>query len=85
MWHQCTAFDADFIALGSPGPDFPSGEGEIHFMGRLTPGYVMGNIDVEAQQAMGLARHDMTAQRIPTQERRMLERANEILGFSVQI
>ena len=82
---SCTAFDADAIALGLPGPDFPSGKGESNFMGRLAPDYVMGNIDIEAQRAMGLANHEMDGQGIPTQERRMLEKANEVFRFSAQI
>ena len=51
-------------------------------MGRLAPDYVMGNIGVDAQRAMGLARYDTKIHGIPAQERRMLEKANEIFGFS---
>ena len=51
-------------------------------MGRLTPDYVMDNISVEAQRAMGLAPFDAAARGIPGGERRMLEKANEILGFT---
>ena len=54
-------------------------------MGHLAPDYVMGNIGVEAQRAMGLASYKTNGQGIPSQERRMLEKANEIFGFSAQI
>ena len=42
----------------------------------------MKNIPPEAQQAMGLARYHVDASGIPSTERRMLESANEILGFT---
>ena len=66
---------------GTPGPDFPSGVGESHHLGRLTPDFVMQNIDVEARRAMGLTRYDAGQQGLPERERQMLQRANEILGF----
>lgn len=68
--------------LGTPGPDFPSsGLGESQHLGRLTPDFVMQNVDVEAQRAMGLMRYDDQKKGLPDREQRMLERANEILGF----
>lgn len=66
---------------GVPAPDFPSGEGECDFRGRLTPDYVMDNISIEAQRAMGLAKYDDSVQGLPATERKMLQRANGILGF----
>ncbi|KAL8832771.1 MAG: hypothetical protein Q9191_000041 [Dirinaria sp. TL-2023a] len=68
---------------GAPGPDFPSGVGETQHVGRLTPDFVMQNITPEAQRAMGLAKYE-TGDRpgISSGERKMLERANEILGFA---
>lgn len=50
-------------------------------MGRLAPDYVMENIGVEAQRAMGLAPYNDNVKGIPTEERRMLEKANQIFGF----
>lgn len=67
---------------GVPAPDFPSGEGEGGFMGRLTADYVMQNIDLDAQRAMGLARFESEAPGVGTRERSMLHRANGILGFT---
>lgn len=66
---------------GVPAPDFPSGEGEGQFMGRLTADYVMKNIDLDAQRAMGLSKYDSSVPGLLPQERKTLERANEILGF----
>ena len=66
---------------GTPGPDFPSGEGEKEFVGRLTPDFVMGNISAEAQRGMGLARYDVGKKGMVGREREILERANEILRF----
>ncbi|KAL8939437.1 MAG: hypothetical protein Q9216_003356 [Gyalolechia sp. 2 TL-2023] len=70
------------FAEGTPAPDFPSGEGESHHRGRLTPEYVMKNISLEAQQAMGLAPWDPEQKGIPERERGVLRKANEILGFA---
>ena len=66
-----------------PGPDFPSGAGESQHQGRLTPDFVMQNIDIEAQRAMGLARYDSNQKGLLERERHMLQRANEILGFDL--
>jgi len=71
-----------FTAAGVPAPDFPSGEGESQFMGRLTTDYVMQNIDLDAQRALGLARYNSDAPGLRPQERQMMHRANEILGFA---
>ncbi|KAI4125292.1 MAG: hypothetical protein LQ338_004338 [Usnochroma carphineum] len=70
------------FAEGTPAPDFPSGEGESQHRGRLTPEYVMKNISVEAQRAMGLAPYDVQEKGIPEPERAVLRKANEILGFA---
>lgn len=66
---------------GIPAPDFPSGEGESRHLGRLTPDYVMQNIDVDAQRAMGVSRWDEHVEVKTLGEARLLQRANEILGF----
>lgn len=50
-------------------------------MGRLTADYVMQNINVKAQQAMGLAKFPSHRKGVSEGEHKMLERANEILGF----
>ena len=71
----------DAFSEGLPGPDFPSSIGESQHIGRLTPDFVMQNIDKEAQQAMGLTRFDTERIDLLAKERRMLQRANGILGF----
>ena len=43
----------------------------------------MQNIGLEAQRAMGLTKYDAdNVLGLPLQEREMLKRANEILGFA---
>ena len=66
---------------GIPPPDYPSGAGESAFRGRLTPDYIMSNIPLEAQRALGLAGYDSSAPGVAATERKMLGRANGILGF----
>ena len=56
--------------------------GESYHLGRLNPDFVMQNIDVEAQQAMGLTKYDTTQSGMPEIERRTLQSANQILGFA---
>lgn len=51
-------------------------------MGRLTTDYAMQNISSEAQQAMGLAKLSSNKKGISKGEQKILERANEILGFA---
>ncbi|KAL9585082.1 MAG: hypothetical protein Q9203_004402 [Teloschistes exilis] len=71
------------FAEGLPAPDFPSSdEGESHHRGRLTPEYVMKNISMEAQRAMGLVAFPAEAKGVLEQERMVMRRANEILGFA---
>ena len=55
--------------------------GESEHLGRLTPDFVVRNINVDAQRAMGLAKFDQVRQDLPKEQRHMLQRANEILGF----
>ena len=55
--------------------------GESEFLGRLTPDFVLEHISAEAARGMGLARWDVEQKGVISRERRMLERANEILGF----
>lgn len=71
------------FAEGLPAPDFPSSnEGESQHRGRLTPEYVMENISPEAQRAMGLVAFPADAKGVLEQERRVMTRANAILGFN---
>ena len=73
----------DAFAEGLPGPDFPGSEvGEGEFVGRLEPDFVSRNFGVEGLRGMGLERWDAEAKGVRGGERRMLERANEILGFA---
>ena len=51
-------------------------------MGRLAMDYVMRTISSDAQRAMGLAKWKVDEKGISTGQKRMLERANEILGFA---
>lgn len=67
---------------GTPAPDFPSGIGESEYLGRLTPDFVMQNIDIQAQRAMGLAKYDSDQKGLQERERQALENANSILGFA---
>jgi hypothetical protein len=68
--------------LGTPAPDYPSGMGESEHLGRLTPDFVMQNIDVEAQRAMGLTRYDSDQKGLQERERQVLQKANSLLGFA---
>ncbi|KAL8657444.1 MAG: hypothetical protein Q9226_001916 [Calogaya cf. arnoldii] len=70
------------FAEGTPAPDFPSGEGESQHRGRLTPDYVMKNISRKAQRAMGLAAFDTTHSGILKGEKKTMQKANRILGFT---
>ena len=77
---------SDHISLsnkltGIPPPDFPSGPGESEFRGRLAPDYILDHIPLEAQRGMGLAGYEAQAEGVAAAERKMLGRANEILGF----
>jgi hypothetical protein len=68
------------FSQGTPGPDFPGGLGESKHIGRPTAEYFMQNADKDGLQAMGLEAwsDDRT---LLDGERRMLEKANEVLGF----
>ncbi|KAI9147547.1 microtubule associated protein [Paramyrothecium foliicola] len=62
---------------GTPGPDFPGGEGESRHVGRPGLADVKGD---QARQAMGLERVTLKAGQRPT-EADVVRRVNEILGF----
>ncbi|KAL8915753.1 MAG: hypothetical protein Q9172_006701 [Xanthocarpia lactea] len=70
------------FADGTPAPDFPSGDGESQHRGRLTTEYVMKNISLKAQRAMGLAAFDIRPQEKSKRERDTLKMANQIPGFT---
>lgn len=69
-------------STGTPAPDFPSGPSEAEHLGHLMPDYFLANLSLEGQRAIGLARFDSEQRRgISEGEKKMLARANEILGF----
>ncbi|KAI9872884.1 MAG: hypothetical protein M1830_001089, partial [Pleopsidium flavum] len=69
---------------GTPGPDFPGGKGESEHVGRATAEYLGQTADVKGQQAMGLASWDLNETNISDGQRRMLHKANGILGVRNQ-
>lgn len=80
MYHNSQAALTD--CSGTPAPDFPSGIGESEHLGRLTPDFVMQNIDIQAQRAMGLTKYNTDQKDLPERERQVLHTANSILGFT---
>ena len=56
--------------------------GESEHLGRLTPDFVIQNISIDSQRAMGLAKYDQDRGDLPQIEREMLETANQILRFT---
>ena len=69
----------DRFRAGTPGPDFPGGEGESRHVGRPTEETMPGGSI--AKQSMGLKKLKIS----PTAtkgERKAVERANVILGFT---
>lgn len=74
------------IHIGTPAPDFPSGPGEYHHLGRLTPDHVMSSISLPAQRALGLRPFELRPSsqqtgEILNGEDHVLKKANAILGF----
>ena len=65
---------------GTPGPDFPGGEGESRHIGRATEEYVRKYCDPLGIQAMGLDKLAAVEGETPG-AREAVERANTILGF----
>ncbi|KAG6256929.1 hypothetical protein E4U23_000081 [Claviceps purpurea] len=65
---------------GTPGPDFPGGEGESRHVGRPTEDMLRGWADGVGQQAVGLSKLRVRDGARPG-ERRAVERANAVLGF----
>ncbi|KAJ6441050.1 DNA ligase [Purpureocillium lavendulum] len=65
---------------GTPGPDFPGGEGESRHVGRPSEEALRGWTDGAGRQAFGLERLAVRDAALPG-EREVVERANGILGF----
>ncbi|OAQ66392.1 hypothetical protein VFPPC_07954 [Pochonia chlamydosporia 170] len=65
---------------GTPGPDFPGGEGESRHIGRPTEGMLRGWTNDLGRQAFGLDKIVVREGALPG-EREVVERANAALGF----
>ncbi|PHH91414.1 hypothetical protein CDD83_557 [Cordyceps sp. RAO-2017] len=82
-----TAINAEYVARqrtafrdGTPGPDFPGGEGESRHVGRPTEAALRGWTTAAGRQAFGLEKLELRQDGLPG-ERAAVERANAILGF----
>ncbi|KAM4065721.1 hypothetical protein HRG_010563 [Hirsutella rhossiliensis] len=82
-----TALNAEYLARqrdafrrGTPGPDFPGGEGEARHVGRPTEEMMRGWTTPAGRQAFGLEKFDVREGALPG-ERDVVEKANAILGF----
>jgi Protein of unknown function (DUF1479) len=73
---------AAFLA-GTPGPDFPGGEGESEHIGRPTEQFVRKNSDVDGLRAFGFRSWDVSDRsgKLSQGEFEVLRGANEIFGF----
>ncbi|AEO68213.1 uncharacterized protein THITE_2052208 [Thermothielavioides terrestris NRRL 8126] len=65
---------------GTPGPDFPGGEGESRHIGRATEDYVKKYCDPVGVQAMGLGKL-ATVEGDTEGGKAAVQQANEVLGF----
>ncbi|KJZ79686.1 hypothetical protein HIM_01155 [Hirsutella minnesotensis 3608] len=65
---------------GTPGPDFPGGEGESRHVGRPTEAMMRGWTTATGRQACGLEKLDLRDSALPG-EREVVHKANAILGF----
>ncbi len=65
---------------GTPGPDFPGGEGESRHIGRPTEEYARKYSDSVGIQAMGLDKLTVAEGETPG-AKKAVERANAVLGF----
>lgn len=82
-----TVRNAEFLAqqrdaflAGTPGPDFGGGVGESKHVGRPSREMLEEWTDAEGLSAMGLGKL-RAGEDVGEGERRVVERANEILGF----
>lgn len=65
---------------GTPGPDFPGGEGETRHSGRATEQMLRGWTTDEGMRAMGLQKLHPVEEALPGQKD-VIERANQVMGF----
>ncbi|PHH62811.1 hypothetical protein CDD81_6703 [Ophiocordyceps australis] len=70
----------DAFRKGTPGPDFPGGEGESQHVGRPTEEAFRQWTTAQGRQAFGLDRLEAVS-KATAGERGAIERANSILGF----
>lgn len=77
---QYLARQRETFFQGTPGPDFPGGPGESKHIGRATADYLIQSASKDGLQALGLEAWSDDHPLLDG-ERRMLERANEVLGF----
>jgi hypothetical protein len=70
---QYIAAQRESFMQGTPGPDFPGGEGESHHIGRATIESMQSEVRA-ARQAMGI-------ERIVGDQSPVVDKANQILGF----
>lgn len=71
----------DAFLAGIPPPDFPGGVGESEHAGRATTQYIEGRVDERGLSSMGLAKiGQLDLERLPG-AKKMLQRANDLLGF----
>jgi hypothetical protein len=82
-----TSINAEYLARqreafrnGTPGPDFPGGEGEARHAGRPTEEMLRGWTTAEGMRAMGLEKLVADSAALPGQKQ-VIARANSILGF----
>ena len=78
---QYLARQRETFLRGTPGPDFPGGAGESLHRGRPDAGYLKSRAGEEGLRALGLEGWTDEDRQVEEGERRMLRRANEILGF----
>jgi hypothetical protein len=67
---------------GHPGPDFPGGKGESEHVGRPSESYLRDHSNSEGLQAMGFEKLQSTSSDPLSGEAKMIQKANEILGFA---
>lgn len=65
---------------GTPGPDFPGGEGEARHTGRPTESELRSWTTSEGLRAMGFEKLQVNSDALPGQKS-VVEAANKILGF----
>lgn len=82
-----TAASAEYLARqreaflqGTPGPDFPGGEGELRHTGRVTEDYVRKYCEPLGAQAMGVDKLAAAENDTPG-GKAVIEQANKVLGF----